>query len=73
MGQKVKLTDRKLKSLKRAEPGKHYDVWDRLVDGFGVRVSDIRTLTFVLMARYRGPKSNPARRAIGHYQWRVVS
>ena len=67
MGQKVKLTDRKLKSLKRAEPGKHYDVWDRLVDGFGVRVSDIRTLTFVLMARYRGPKSNPARRAIGHY------
>jgi integrase len=58
------LTDRKLKSLKAAPEGKHYDVWER--DGFGVRVSDKGTKTFVLVARYPG-SFNPTRRAIGHY------
>lgn len=58
------LTDRKLKSLKAAPEGKHYDEWER--DGFGVRVSDKGTKTFVLVARYPG-STNPTRRAIGHY------
>jgi integrase len=60
----ARLTDRKLQSLKPAPAGKHYDVWDR--DGFGVRISDRGTKSFVLMARYPG-SSNPARRTIGHY------
>jgi hypothetical protein len=56
------LSDRTLKSLKpKAE---HYDKWD--IDGFGVRVSDKGTKTFILMARYPG-SNNPTRRAIGHY------
>jgi hypothetical protein len=58
------ITDRALQALKPAPQGKHHDVWDR--DGFGVRVSDKGTKTFVLMARYPG-SSNPTRRAIGHY------
>jgi len=58
------ITDRTLQSLKPAGSGKHYDVWDR--DGFGVRVSDKGTKSFVLMARYPG-SANPTRRAIGHY------
>jgi hypothetical protein len=58
------ITDRTLQALKPAPAGKHRDIWDR--DGFGVRVSDKGTKTFVLMARYPG-SSNPTRRAIGHY------
>jgi integrase len=58
------LTDRKLQSLKPASTGKHYDVWDR--DGFGVRISDRGTKSFVLMARY-ADSTNPTRRTIGHY------
>jgi integrase len=64
MGRKG-LTDRLLKSLKPAKPGKHYDRWEQ--DGLGVRVSDKGTKTFVLMARVHGPDSYPTRRAIGHY------
>jgi integrase len=63
MGQGT-LTDRKLKSLKAAPEGKPYDVFD--IDGFGVRVSDKGTKTFILTARYPG-SNNPTRRAIGHY------
>ena len=40
------LTNRKLQSLKPAEAGKHYDIWDR--DGFGVRISDKGTKSFRL-------------------------
>lgn len=60
------LTDRKLKSL---EPASHkekpYDVWEQ--DGFGVRVSYEGRKTFVLMARYGGKDSHPARRRLGIY------
>ena len=43
---RAKLTDRKLKALKRK--GKRYDVMDTEVSGFGVRVSEIgqRTLSW---------------------------
>jgi len=52
---RAKLTDRKLKALKRK--GKRYDVMDTEVSGFGVRVSEIGQRTF-LVARYPG-SSNP--------------
>src|SRR5262249_39498939 len=61
-GGAMALTDRTLKALKAK--AKHYDVWD--IDGFGVRVSEKGTKTFVLAARYPG-SNNPTRRAIGHY------
>jgi hypothetical protein len=66
MASRKRLTDRYLRSLKPAKPGKHYDRWDDRVPGFGVRVSETGRLTFVLMARYPGSK-NPTRRALGEY------
>jgi integrase len=63
---KKNLTDRALKTLKRAKPGKHYDHMDAVVPGFGVRVSDTGRRTFVLLTRFPGSK-NPTRRALGEY------
>ncbi len=62
------LTERYLDSLRRkpALPGKRYDVMDAVVPGFGVRVSDKRRLTFVLVGRFPG-KPHPTRRAIGEF------
>ena len=51
-----RLTDRKLKSLKRK--GQRYDVMDTLIPGFGVRVSEAGRKIFILIARYPG-SSNP--------------
>ena len=59
---KHRLTDRKLKTLRRK--GTRYDVMDTDVPGFGVRVSEIGQRTFILIARYPG-SSNPTRRALG--------
>ena len=61
---KNRLTDRKLKTLKRK--GKRYDVMDTDVPGFGVRVTEIGQKSFILIARYPG-SSNPTRRALGEY------
>jgi integrase len=63
---KRNLTDRTLKALKAAAPGRLIDTWDSTVAGFGIRVSDSGRRTFVLMARYPGSR-NPTRRAIGVY------
>jgi integrase len=63
---KRNLTDRTLKSLKRASHGKHYDEMDSTVSGFGVRVSDTGRRTFMLLTRYPGSK-HPTRRALGEY------
>jgi hypothetical protein len=61
---KHRLTDRKLKALRRAS--KRYDVMDSDVPGFGVRVSEVGQKTFILIARYPG-SNNPTRRALGTY------
>jgi integrase len=60
------LTDRKLKSLKADPRRRHYDRWDAVQPGLGVRVSDKGRKTFVLMARI-GRGGNPRRLAIGEY------
>ena len=59
-----RLTDRKLKALRRRS--NRYDVMDTDVPGFGVRVSERGLRTFILVARYPG-SSNPTRRALGEY------
>jgi Arm DNA-binding domain len=59
-----RLTDRKLKALR--SKGVRYDVMDRDVPGFGVRVSEAGLRTFILITRFPG-SSNPTRRAIGEY------
>jgi integrase len=63
---KRNLTDRTLKALKAEKPGRRYEVWDSVVPGFGVRVTDKGRRTFILVARFPGSK-HPTRRAIGAY------
>ncbi len=63
---KRNLTDRGLRALKPAPPGRHYDVMDTGVPGFGVRVSDTGRRTFIVIARYPGGR-NPTRRAIAEF------
>ena len=64
------LTDRKVRSLKRDRKLEdklgHYDTWDAVVPGLGVRTSAKGRRTFVLVARYPGSR-NPTRRALGVY------
>jgi integrase len=60
------LNDRILKALKPAPKDETYDLWDAVVPGFGVRVSETGRKTFILIARFPGSK-NPTRRAIGLY------
>src|SRR5262249_48055839 len=61
------LNDRIIKSIKPAKSGKRVEVWDSLVPGLGLRVTDTGAKSFVLVARYAGKSSNPARRTLGSY------
>src|SRR5262245_56252840 len=62
------LTDRTIKALKPAAPGKRVERWDGVVSGLGIRVTDTGTKSFVLNARYPGsPNHRSARRALGGY------
>jgi hypothetical protein len=60
------LNDRSLKALKPAKPGERYDAMDAALPGFGIRVTDRGTKTFMLVKRYPG-SANPTRRALGEY------
>jgi len=70
MGAKRDFTDRYLRSLKPAEPGKRVISWDAQVPQFGIRITDkscaANTGSFVLVARFPG-SSNPVPRRIGDY------
>jgi integrase len=69
------LTDRFIRALKPAAPGKRYDVFDTNVPGFGIRVSDdldksrpgkAGRISFILYSRF--PASpNPTRRKLGSF------
>jgi hypothetical protein len=60
------LTDRTIRALKPAAPGKRIEVSDGLVPGLWIRITDKGTKSFVLVARYAGSK-NPTRRTLGTY------
>jgi integrase len=60
------LTDRYLKNLKPALPGKRSISWDVVVPGLGIRVTDKGHKTFVLGARFPGAK-HFAPRELGEY------
>src|ERR1019366_646681 len=70
MAAKRDFTDRFLKALKPAEPGKRYIAFDAQIPGFGIRVtdrcSDECKGAFVLVTRFPG-SSNPAPRRIGDF------
>jgi integrase len=66
MKPKKPLTDRSISHLPFAPEGKRRIVWDALVPGLGVRVTDRGVKSFVLVVRY--PSSpNPAPRSLGTY------
>ena len=64
------FTDRFLKSIKPAEPGKRLIIYDAQVPGFGIRVTERSREdskgSFVLVARFPG-SDNPVPRRIGDY------
>jgi hypothetical protein len=63
---KIALTDRKLKSLKPARRGQRKELLDSVIAGFGVRITDKGTRSFILKTRYPG-NDNPTRRTLGEY------
>jgi integrase len=62
MNKKCRVTDVTIRGLKAAPAGKRVEVWDELVSGFGVRVTDTGKKSFVLYTRFNG---EPSRRKIG--------
>jgi integrase len=58
------LTDTYVRALKQAAPGQRTHTWDARVPGFGVRVTDRGSKSFVLYARVP-PSKSPARLALG--------
>jgi integrase len=66
MQAKKPLTDRAIRVLKPAPPGKRRLVWDALVPGLAIRVTETGKRTFVLVVRYPGDR-NPSPRALGAY------
>ena len=66
MKPKKPLTDRAILHLKPAPIGKRRIVWDAIVPGLGVRVTEKGVKTFVLVVRYPG-SANPVPRSLGVY------
>lgn len=64
---KKTLTDRFIKSRKKAPSGQRKDYPDAIVPGLALRVTDRGHKSFVLVARYPSNPDNPTRRAIGDY------
>jgi integrase len=64
MQPKKPLTDRGIRALPAAPKGKRKLVWDALVPGFAVRITDKGQRSFVLVTRYPG-SPNPTPRTIG--------
>lgn len=61
---RITLTPTKISGLKPAKKGRRYQVMDAMVPGFGVRVTETGSRTFILRTRYPGSES-PSRREIG--------
>jgi integrase len=63
---RVVLTDRYLRSLKPAAPGKRTTHWDAATPSFGCRVTDRGVISFFVMRRRPG-KPQPVRVGLGAY------
>jgi integrase len=60
------FTDRYLKSLKSADPGRRVVHWDVAKPGFGCRITDRGVVSFFVMRRMHG-KPQPVRVVLGRY------
>lgn len=74
LGVRQELTDRGLRNLSPAQAGARYELADGHVVGLRVRVGDragergrASAITFVLLGRFGGPRSNPTRRTLGRF------
>lgn len=67
--EKQNLTDRTLKAFKKkpAAPGERRTVWDGLLPGFGVRITDKGRVSFFVFRRRAGGGDRPVRVTIGPY------
>jgi len=63
---KVALTDRSLKALKPAAPGRRDTIWDSLMPGLAVRVSPFGRVSFYVVKRQAG-RQQPSWVCLGHY------
>jgi integrase len=63
---KKPLTDRAVATAKPAPQGKRRLLWDAIVPGLALRVTDRGAKSFVLVTRYPG-SANPTARALGTY------
>jgi integrase len=73
INKKIELTDRFIRALKPAESGR-YEIADAVIGGLRLRVGPAANdrgkadnLSFVLVARFGGPGSNPTRRTLGNF------
>jgi integrase len=66
MKPKKPLTDRAILHLKASPLGKRRIVWDAIVPGLGLRITDRGVKSFVLVVRYPG-STNPTPRRLGVY------
>src|SRR5262245_16519970 len=62
---RVTLTPTKITGLKAARKGLRYQIMDTQVAGFGVRVTDAGTKSYILRTRFPGSSSSASRREIG--------
>src|SRR5262245_16484813 len=63
---KKPLTDRAIKAVKPAPTGKRTLLWDAIVPGLALRMTDGGKRSFVLVTRYPG-STHPAPRSLGTY------
>jgi integrase len=64
---RIALTDRFVKSRRRAAPGERLEFRDAIVPGLALRVTERGHKSFALIARYPLHPVNPTRRALGDY------
>src|SRR5215469_3135053 len=64
--QRAVLTDRYLRSLRPAPPGKRIVHWDAAKPSFGCRITDRGVISFFVMRRMHG-KPQPIRVVLGRY------
>ncbi len=62
VSERKRINDAMLRGLKPAPKGKRYEVWDDRKTGFGVRVTDKGTKSFIVYTRFNG---TPTRRWVG--------
>ena len=62
---KILLTDRFIRGLKAAPPGKRNTVWDTVIPGGNIQITETGNISYGVQKRIRGQKHAP-RRIVGY-------